>query len=62
MLINYEHGIQELPQELHVQPSSQNEIFENTTKKAPEKPILNFSHSAIFYQKARVCLKYFVND
>ena len=28
----------------------------------PEKQKLNFSHSALFYIKTRVCLKYFVND
>ena len=30
--------------------------------KHPEKQKLNFSRSALFHMKTRVCLKYFVND
>ena len=43
-------------------PPSDMEIFEVLAKISSKIEILNFSRSALFYIKTRVCLKYFGND
>ena len=60
------HGIYELPLELlhySLVPSLPPTVkfFVNIIKKTAEKKKLNFSRSALFHIKTRVCLKYFVN-
>ena len=47
---------------LSAQSSSQNENFVSISKKLLKKKKLNFSGSALFHIKTRVCLKFFVND
>ena len=42
--------------------SSRNKNFVSTSRKSCEKQKLIFSHSVLFHNKARLCLKYFVND
>ena len=44
------------------QSSSRNENFVSTSKNLLKKQKFNFSGSAQFHMKTRVCLKYFVND
>ena len=51
---------------LELLPSSQSSFQKKTfcqfQQKSPEKQKLNFSHSALFHMKTRVCLRYFVNE
>ena len=43
-----------------VLPRNENFAFTSKNLKFPEK--LNFSHSALFHMKTRICLRYFVSD